>query len=967
MPPRNRTPMYSGEGLDRESGLMVVRPVDFRDLRNVLLHEGQMQLRPGFLAKGEGLFEEVDRLVAGFPLKSDGLGIVVGYNSSTERVYVYRVAPNVALVELLGEWVHDLAVGWGAATPRIIMCEVGGRVFMAHDESRVTRRAPTLYYDPITGEQLLNYLTATFAGTTLESGESGGESVVVVPNAIRFRGVVRHLQYLVGWGFGTATEIRPELVRISLPGEPLTFDENHYFVAGDRRNPVLACGPSGDVDGAAAVLTVWKGSETHAIIGYDRATFGIRLIDPRHGIVASRAWVNIEGIAVAWAEEGPRLWSGLAPSEALEIPLALDAWEPDDLVAEGGLADAFAHYVPRQRVAWFHFGRRVYALTARIKGRWRWSYQTIGFDAFGAVTLFDTTEEKLPPEGYPSCDAIEPAGTFADITVGNHLQGGDETIEVWVRPYTGEAEEITTGEPQEVGGLWRGLTNFEEFPAGDPEALPPAGMTAFGASAGDPATYQIIDDPVEGHYLAMNGQDTSAWAVGIDAFAGLIGDQPLEMLARVYINTNVTANRRIIGPAWSIDGATLAELDFDGHNIYKRATNDFESTGVACLDGAGGVYVQSDILASPEATGWWWVKIRRTVDAVAPINPAQDEIRVKSWQGTLLDEPVAWDGTGLNLTTLRTLAGVGFGIIAVGNADEQRISFLSFNEDLTEGAPVPEQGESTLAPAAWFLARSVAVTNASQQVVRITGLEAGKPYDVALRYRRGLLYNVGAENTADPTTWPSVSRCSFETIIDPPTIESAVWERTSGVAERIQLTITPVDPNFDIEVWVAGNQAGPYTLLDTIAAPHAGSPITYDHDISVGEAEYWYKALTVSPAGDSPLSEEVFCWAGPAAELTITSHFFISGNYIVGFTRTGPVPDEIELWDNVTPSTFAIGGFELAATVAGTATEADPDVTIGFNEVDEVDFSAYVVAKETAFGVDDFGQISNVRNMHWPE
>jgi hypothetical protein len=287
--------------------------------------------------------------------------------------------------------------------PRVIMTEVFGRVFMAHDQSLVTRRAPTLYYDPLTGAALLNVLTATFAGTSTESVAESGESAesVVVANAIRFRGVVRHLAYLVGWGFGTATEVRPEMVRISMPGDPTTFDENHYWIAGDRRDPVLACGPTGVLGGEGAILNVWKGLETHAIFGYDRATFGIRLIDPRHGIVASRAWVNIEGFAVAWAEEGPRVWQGLGPSESLEIPLALDAWEPDDLVAEGEVADAYAFYVPRRRVAWWVFGRRVYAVTARIQGRWRWSYQTLGFASYGAMTLFEPTEEQLAPTGFP--------------------------------------------------------------------------------------------------------------------------------------------------------------------------------------------------------------------------------------------------------------------------------------------------------------------------------------------------------------------------------------------------------------------------------------------------------------------------------------------------------------------------------------------------------------------------------------
>src|SRR5690554_4133818 len=106
---RQRIPIAFGEGLDRENGLMVARPNSFAELVNVLLHEGSVVLRPGFAPAGEGAFGEVDRLVAGHAIRNEALGIVVGYDSATERVYIYRAAADLAVVELLGEWEHDLA------------------------------------------------------------------------------------------------------------------------------------------------------------------------------------------------------------------------------------------------------------------------------------------------------------------------------------------------------------------------------------------------------------------------------------------------------------------------------------------------------------------------------------------------------------------------------------------------------------------------------------------------------------------------------------------------------------------------------------------------------------------------------------------------------------------------------------------------------------------------------------------
>lgn len=402
MPPRNRIPIAFGAGLDRESGAGVVQPGSFADLRNCHLHEGKVVLRGGFTAAGVGEFAKVDILLAGQTLRTQALGIVVGWSTTEETCYIYRVEPDLSVVQLLGEWENDQ--GWGSEIPRVIMASVYGRVFIAHDQPTITDRAPTVFYDS-TGGAVLKTLTSDWADGT--PGESAGESAESTDpeNFIRFRGVVRHLSYLFGWGFGTAIEPRPELVRVSLPDDPTTFELNNYFIAGDRQDDVIACGPVGGFPG---LLKVWKRQETYDITGTGRASFGVSLADPRYGLIASRAWVQIGDQAVAWSEEGPRLWSARGESSSLEIPLGLDDWEPSDLVDEGEEAYAFAHYVPRERAAWFHFNRRVYALTTRVRGRWRWSYHELPFNSYGGFTLFEGEGELDAPAGFP--EYVDPEG-----------------------------------------------------------------------------------------------------------------------------------------------------------------------------------------------------------------------------------------------------------------------------------------------------------------------------------------------------------------------------------------------------------------------------------------------------------------------------------------------------------------------------------------------------------------------------
>lgn len=414
-----KLPMPFGQGLDRETGIMAMRPGSFEDVRNVLLHQGKALVRPGFnqvLNIEDGSGAQVTHILQGHALRSERVGVVVSYQSADQTVWVHRTDTDGSTAELIGEWVNDQG-GWGSDPPVISMTESYGRVFLAHDEKNVLARAPTIYYDPIFGTEPLNDLEGDFEGTGTHK--------------IRFRGVRRHLNYLFGWGYGDESEDRPELVRSSRAGDPTTFAKNHYFIAGDRRDPVYNCIPAG------GRLVVFKETESYVIIGEGRDSFGIFPLDPLYGCLNGALATNFSGLVLAWSSEGPRVFDGQAASQEIAIPLELGGLEPSDLIAEGSLERAFAHYIPTLRVVTFVFGQRVYALTVRVEGDWKWSYWELGFTPFCGFTLYPGQQSTTAPEGYPIYASAVAGGDYADITFENVDQQGDETVEVWLRDQAG--------------------------------------------------------------------------------------------------------------------------------------------------------------------------------------------------------------------------------------------------------------------------------------------------------------------------------------------------------------------------------------------------------------------------------------------------------------------------------------------------------------------------------------------------
>lgn len=235
---------------------------------------------------------------------------------------------------------------------------------------------------------------------------------------------------------------------------------------------------------------------------------------------------------------------------------------------------------------------------------------------------------------------------------------------------------MESGVPEQIGGVWVGFTDFSEFALQAPGALP-AGFTLRGnAFPNAPNSFAIVSDVTVGRYFSMNGQDTSNWGISLDAFNNLAlwG----EFVARIWVATN-TGNRRLIGPGiMSADAA--ATWDASVGKVFKRSSIDFESEIGTIINGSAGQVATADLREAEQAGVWIWCRYRNF-----PGNPnTTDGALLKHWYGNYSDEPRGWDV--VNGSYSRPVAAIGSAFLgwvmqAVGNPDEQRISYFAFTEN----------------------------------------------------------------------------------------------------------------------------------------------------------------------------------------------------------------------------------------------------------------------------------------------
>lgn len=647
-----------GGGLDRASGVAVASPARMRDLRNVYLYSGKVQARRGYARTDErGLVvpdgTPCDSVLALQEVRQEFSAIAVGHVAATGGVHVFRVSDVAANAEYLGQWFTARS----GVTPRVIAAEMYGKVFLAHDEPKTSRRARTIYYDSAQ-TPVLAALRANLARITPEPAP--------LPE-VKFRGVVAHSGYLWGWGYGTsAQEHAPATLRNSKPGEPSVFEPDSSGNFGSGGDAILCCGSAG------GGLMVQKGSETHLLQGYSNETFSPRLIDARYGAVASRVGVQHGGAWYTWTAEGPRVSEGGGALVDLALPLDLGGPGVAALAAEGALADGFALYVPERRLVQWYFGRRVYTLSLYDPSAPAWSYVEIPAEAnCGAVLAIPSAEA---PSSAPRALAASGVGdTTAALNWSNDGDAngtadndGDETIEVWLKASGGAwnnvfntlaigvnqsyaANGLSAGLAYEVAYRYRRGTRYTSgYEGSDPALWPAASRTTFTTTQSAPvvggAGWSRVSATAEKVALSFTGLDASKatkvyrggveitqLAAGVSAYtdASVAGEMAYLYTVR-QVNADATlgpesaAHRIWTGPAkpvWiSTDSRSSSFYTFSFSPGVADAQTDHEDDS----SGPAGSYVYVQTLGAgvvsgqgSAATGRSYVKLRLRHQVVA--------------------------------------------------------------------------------------------------------------------------------------------------------------------------------------------------------------------------------------------------------------------------------------------------------------------------------------------------------------
>ena len=413
-----------GLGLDRHSGPMVVDPATMRDLRNVHLRDGGFEVRGGMLpalSLGNGVVLAIE------PVRSQAVAAVITYDPTTGQVNLYACSVDLGTATLVNT---VFTLGAGASFPRVICADSNGKLLICHDEPDFAQRKKTMIYD------------AAAATVTAFQADLDGSGVVA---DTYFRWVRRYLNYIVFGGYGservapTDDRNRPEIVRTTMPGE-LGMVPEHYFIAGQRGEPVVIGHPAGNV------FLAFKESETYEIFGYDHATFGIRPADPHFGIAGARLGITIGGTCYFWSLEGPRRTRG-GLSEDLAIYFDLKGPKPSTLALDNAVAGGFVMYVPERREVVWQFERFAYVFHIPSG---RLSFNETGVSLNCAGILYPgtgTVATTLGPDFYGDITSVVLTGVTdrqATVTWNNLLFAGGpaaptaaDKAEVWARPLSG--------------------------------------------------------------------------------------------------------------------------------------------------------------------------------------------------------------------------------------------------------------------------------------------------------------------------------------------------------------------------------------------------------------------------------------------------------------------------------------------------------------------------------------------------
>lgn len=507
---RDRLPVPFGYGLDRASSVLTVDPRAGADLRDVFLLEGKVRVRAGMGASILTI-ASTDAIVHQEYFKSKAKIITVTYNRTTRDVKVYTGDVNGTSATAVATW-GALAAG-AVEPPRFSCAESFNIMLLAHDEPSVTKRLITKTYDG-----------TTFASLTANLDNTSAKNVL-------FRGVVEHLGYIWGWGFGSDSDkSRPEMVRVSKPGDPTSFDQNHWFGVGERDDAILAARP------CAQGLMVLKSSFRSIIPGTDKATFGNLPVDRTYGQVAMRLSLTLGTRVFAWTNEGPKVSDG-GEFTGLEIPLELLDRLPNGLPEASLLANGHTAYFPDEKCIWWFFPDYVtgktlvvtYSLRETLVGS-RFAYLLLPKVIQSALVVAPSVESATVDPGYASSvshSGVQVSSIFqTKITFTINAPVGDETVEIWGRQGASAGALITTFPINTSAGtqsavltlaasgswdLWvrfvRAGTPRSDHPGSDPTAWPGASkatgtITALPALTPNTPTYTAAGTVAAGTWNA---------------------------------------------------------------------------------------------------------------------------------------------------------------------------------------------------------------------------------------------------------------------------------------------------------------------------------------------------------------------------------------------------------------------------------------------------------------------------------
>ncbi len=441
--PRQKLLLPFGGGLDRKTGSAVVDPDAHGNLQNVYLFKGRTELRRGLQRVFDiGWGQDI---IGIFPVRSIGVSALVVWDEVTRKVRLYLTDGALTSASLVGDlWTMPAAF---SGRPVVSAADMYGQLVIAHDDASLVTRQATKIFTASTG--LITTLQADLDRDT-------------TANDVKFRGVRRHLNYLVGWGYGTdSDEDRPEVLRISNAGA-ITFTPEHYFLVGAKGDPILGVGKCGI--GQGAVLGLYKAAEAYRLDGNEPRNFGVFLMDDTHGILGPRLEVTVGAENFRWTLNGPVVTTG-GEAVDLEMPLDIAGPEADPLQTAVESDNAFAFYDPEEKEVAFVFDFWAYVLHLRDRSR-RWSFRPYAWELASAGLIYTGGPVLLKlADPVVAATYVDPPFNTAvvpdnympkfDVTWTNSgaLIGGEQA-EVWVRS-------LYAGDTVDSLGLGYGLSQGE--------------------------------------------------------------------------------------------------------------------------------------------------------------------------------------------------------------------------------------------------------------------------------------------------------------------------------------------------------------------------------------------------------------------------------------------------------------------------------------------------------------------------